>query len=219
MISYRIHLLRTGRTSATPGKRYVGQSDLPLCDKGAEELEQLRREFSYPKVEMVYTSPLQRCVQTADILYPDVYTEQVEGLMDMNLGRFEGKTFDELRDDEAFTAWLKNSFENTPPGGEETGAFQQRVACALRDIFEQMMHRKMTNIAVITHGGVIMTLLAAMGMPKMPLHQWAVGNGCGYTLLLTPQMWMRDGMVEVFAHLPQPAMDDDMGVYGLYFNE
>ncbi|MDL2234164.1 histidine phosphatase family protein [Ruminococcaceae bacterium OttesenSCG-928-L11] len=219
MITYKIHLIRTGKTSDGPWKRYVGQSDLPLCDKGREGLEELKKEFQYPKVEMVYTSPLSRCVETADILFPDLYTVKVDGLMDMNLGEFEGKTFDELRDNDAFSQWLKNSFQNTPPGGEETEAFTKRIIHALSTIFINMMEEKVTNVAVVTHGGVIMTLLAGIGLPKLPLHQWAVANGSGYTLLMTPQMWMRDHAAEVFGHLPEPRTEDDMDVYGLYYND
>ena len=219
MITYKIHLIRTGKTSTTPGKRYVGQADIPLCDKGTEALADLRREFTYPAAEMVFSSPLCRCAQTAEILYPDTYAEVIDGLKDINLGEFEGKTFEELRENEAFALWLKNSFENTPPGGEEITAFTTRIVDAVREIFIRMMEEKIQNVAVVTHGGVIMTLLAAIGLPKMPLHQWAVDNGCGYTLLFTPQMWMRDGCAEVFCHLPESTMQDDMEVYGFYYNE
>lgn len=219
MITYKIHLIRTGKTSTQPGKRYVGQSDVPLCPKGAEMLQEMTNEYTYPPAEMVFVSPLSRCVQTAEILYPDTYTEKLDGLMDMNLGEFEGKSFEELREDEAFSRWIKDSFQHTPPGGEDVTAFTQRITDAIREIFIRMMEEKLTNVTVVTHGGVIMTLLAAIGLPKMPLHQWAVENGTGYTLLFTPQMWMRDGAAEVFCHQPEPTMQDDMGVYGLYYNE
>lgn len=203
MITYKIHLIRTGTTNTQPGKRYVGQSDIPLCDKGIEALTEMSRDYNYPQAEIVFTSPLTRCVQTAEILYPDTYTEKIDGLMDMNLGEFEGKSFEELRENENFSLWIKNSFENTPPGGEEITAFTARTVDAIREIFIRMMEEKITNVAVITHGGVIMTLLAAIGLPKMPLHQWAVENGTGYTLLFTPQMWMRDGAAEVFRRIPE----------------
>jgi alpha-ribazole phosphatase len=214
-----MHLIRTGKTGDGPWKRYVGQSDIPLCDKGVEALKELGREFQYPKVEMVYSSPLKRCIQTSEILFPGVYTAEAPGLMDMNLGEFEGKTFEELRDDEIFADWLKDSFQNTPPGGEETIAFTKRIIQGFSDIFAKMMEEKISNVAVVTHGGVIMTLLASIGLPKLPLHQWAVDNGCGYTVLVTPQMWMRDRAVEVFAHLPEAKTEDDMDVYGLYYND
>lgn len=219
MITYKMHLIRTGKTSSQPGKRYVGQADIPLCDKGAEALREMTKDFTYPTAEIVFSSPLSRCVATAGILYPDTQLEVVESLKDMNLGRFEGKSFEELREDEDFSRWIKNSFENTPPGGEEISAFTARIVDAVRGIFIRMMEERITDVAIVTHGGVIMTLLAAIGLPKMPLHQWAVENGCGYTLLFTPQMWMRDNAAEVFCHQPESTMQDDMGVYGLYYNE
>lgn len=219
MITYKIHFIRTGRTSVGQSKRYVGQTNPPLCDEGIQELRCLRKEFDYPKVQMVYTSPLERCLQTADILYPDLYVQEVEGLMDMSLGRFEGCTFDELRGDEDFARWMANSADNTPPGGEELSHFTQRIIDAVRDIFHQMMEEKITSAAVITHGGVIMTLLAAIGQPKEPLHQWATGNGAGYTLLFTPQMWMRDSSAEIFCRIPESAVTEGLDVYNLYFDK
>lgn len=197
-----MHWIRTGATSTDEMKRYVGQLDLPLCEEGVLRLEDLREEYDYPRPEMVFTSPLQRCVQTADILYPDLLTETAPDLADLHLGSFEGKWFDELQQDPDFLRWLDNSAENPPPGGEDTQAFTMRLVRGVRDIFSRMMDQRIRSVAVVTHGGVIMTLLAAIGLPKAPLQQWAVGNGMGYTLLFTPQMWMRDGCAEVFAQIP-----------------
>jgi len=219
MITYKLHFIRTGRTSTDPRKRYVGQTDLPLCDKGRRSLQALREEYRYPPVEMLYTSPLIRCRETADILYPDTYCVALDGLKDMNLGEFEGKTFDELKGDGAFSAWLGDSFANTPAGGEETEAFTRRIVGAVDQIFRNMMDEGVTSAAVVTHGGVIMTLLAAVGLPKLPLHQWAVSNGTGYTMLMTPEMWLRDGSGEVFNFIPEPPMEDGMDMYSTYYNE
>ncbi|MDR2909042.1 MAG: histidine phosphatase family protein [Oscillospiraceae bacterium] len=219
MISYKIHLLRTGSTNANPWKRYVGQSDIPLCDKGRESLRQLRGEFTYPPVSAVYVSPLSRCSQTAEILYPGYSPIVVEDIKDMNLGAFEGKTFDELRGDEAFARWLADSFRNTPPGGEEAEAFTARAVKAFDGIVRDMMEKHTESAAVVTHGGVVMALMAAIAIPRLPLHQWAANNGCGYTLLTNTQLWMRDRCAEVFSFLPDQSIEDDTNMYGLYFNE
>lgn len=205
MIAYKMHLIRTGSTFDGSARRYVGQADLPLSLSGAEELEAMREGFRYPGVEMVFTSPLRRCVETAEILYPDLLAETLPGLMDMRLGAFEGRTYEELRDGEAFEAWMRDSSRNTPPGGEDALSFQKRTIGAVRDIFRRMMGERMQNVAVVTHGGVIMSLLTGICLPKRPLHEWAVGNGAGYTLLFTSQMWMRDGCAEVFRPLPEAA--------------
>lgn len=208
MITYKMHWIRTGKTSPGPRDRCVGQLDLPLSAEGEEELRSLRSRYRYPAVQTVYTSPLERCVATADILYPHVYTRIAGDLIDMNLGDFEGRSYRELGEDDAFRLWVGDSRNNPPPGGEGTESFTARVIAATRGIFRDMMDEKLTNVAVIAHSGVIMTLLAAIGLPRAPIQQWAVGNGAGYTLLFTPQMWMRDGCAEVYAQLPQMRGDD-----------
>ena len=210
MISYKIHLLRTGSTSASPWKRYVGQSDIPLCGDGRKALLRLWEEFSYPPVERVYVSPLARCVQTAQILYPDRHPEKVDGLKDMNLGSFEGKGFDELRGEEAFVRWLADSFKNTPPQGEQVGDFTKRVVGAFDGVVREMMRERITTAAVVTHGGVVMALMAAIALPRLPIHQWAANNGCGYTLLTSTQMWMRDQCAEVFSFLPDQSKQQEL---------
>jgi len=202
MISYKIHLLRTGSTVNDPEKLYVGQSDVPLSGRGRKTLKQMAKELPYPLVEHVYTSPLVRCVQTAEILYPNYQPQLVEGLEDMNLGRFEGKSFDELRDDAYFTCWLEDSFNNTPPGGEKVLDFTQRTTAAFDGVVRQMMRDKVSDAAVVTHGGVIMALMAAIALPRLPIHQWASDNGSGYTLLTNTQMWLRDSCAEAFYLFP-----------------
>lgn len=218
-VTYKMHFIRTGSTSVETEKRYVGQSDPPLCPEGMEKLEDKLDTAEYPRVQAVFTSPLRRCVQTADILYPDTFTETVEGLMDMNLGDFEGYSFGDLQGNEDFIRWLDNSAENPPPGGEEAAAFTIRIVQAVQEIFRRMMDQQLRSVAVVTHGGVIMSLLAAIGLPKLPLQRWAVSNGDGYTLLFTPQMWMRDGCAEVFAAIPTPFAKWDEDEKERYFTE
>lgn len=208
MITYKIHLIRTGGTHSGEMRCYVGQRDLPLSAEGEEELYALRGRFDYPQVEMVFTSPLQRCLRTAGLLFPELPAEELDGLTDMGLGRFEGCAYEDLRDDPAFRAWIQDSAQNPPPGGEGAADFQRRILGAVSDIFFRMMEERMRSVAVVTHGGVILSLLAGICLPKRPLHDWQVGNGTGYTLLFTPQMWMRDGCAEVFRPIPEPREED-----------
>ena len=203
MITYKIHLLRCAGTEQRQRGFYVGQQDFPICETGRDALIEFSQRFEYPQVDMVLTSPLLRCTQTADILYPDVYTEQMSELRDLCLGEFEGKTPDRLADNPAFEAWLKNSLENTPPGGEGLQDFALRVTGALESIFTRMMQESIANIAVITHAGVIMTLLASAGIPRLAPQEWLSENGCGFTLLMSAQMWMRSRCGEVFERIPK----------------
>lgn len=78
----------------------------------------------------------------------------------------------------------------------------ERLMKALSEIFAHMMQNRITSAAVVTHGGVIMTLLTAFGYPKRELGSWSVENGKGYTILMSPQMWMRDNSFEIYDTLP-----------------
>ncbi len=209
MITYKIHLLRTGSTGDGGAKKFVGQTDAKLSSTGVEALERLLLEKKYPDAAMVFTSPLVRCTQTAGILYPGVLSERLGGLRDMDLGVFSGKTFEELRGDADFSRWIQNSRENPPPEGESLSCFLERITAAFTEIFSRMMSERLTEAAVITHSGVIMTLLSAIGLPKRPVNEWAVENGCGYTLLFTPQLWMQGGAVEVYRAIPAACTTND----------
>ena len=207
MITYKIHLIRTGSTSARLRGLYVGQTDCPLCDKGKDELFALKKRYDYPRADIAFTSPLSRCVQTADILYPDVQTQIMSSLSDLHLGEFEGKTPEDLSGDPAFDTWLENSLENPAPDGEALPDFSARIIAAMEEIFTVMMDGRIKNAAVVSHAGVIMTLLSLIGLPEAPPHEWLCPNGYGYTILMTPQMWMRDGRCEVSRAIPNPMHD------------
>ena len=202
MISYKIHLLRCGSAWDGPGQLFVGQKDLPLSQGGRAELARLRELGDYPQVDRLYTSPLARCRQSAEILYPGHDIRPVEDLRDANLGEFEGKTLEQLGDLPDFAAWLQNSQANPPPGGERVEDFTARVSAAFDGLVREMMRERVTGAGVITHGGVIMALMAAIALPRLPLHEWAVAQGRGYTLLTSAQLWMQGGCAEVFALLP-----------------
>ena len=65
MKGYRISVIRHGRTAANDSGIYIGRTDFPLSDKGAAELSQKQDTYIYPRVARVYSSPLQRCLETA----------------------------------------------------------------------------------------------------------------------------------------------------------
>ena len=81
-------------------------------------------------------------------------------------------------------------------------AFTERIIAGLEAVFRDMMEHRITSAAVVTHGGVITSLLAGLAMPRRPYNEWSVESGCGFTVVMTPQMWMRDRLVEAVNTLP-----------------
>lgn len=203
MVTYKLHLIRHGMTEGNRVGRYVGRMDLPICREGREELEAMKARFEYPQVQEVYCSPLLRCLQTADILYPDTPLTVVDDLVEMSLGEFEGEYIENLKNNPAYIAWISDSLHNTPPGAVETGEeFAVRVGHALHSIFMNMTQNRITEAAVIAHGGLFMSMLAAFVMPRAPMGEWALSNGSGYTIRMTTENWMRGQIIEVIGSVP-----------------
>lgn len=203
MVTYKLHFIRHGMTEGNRVGRYVGRLDIPICKEGREELENLKAKYIYPAVQEVYCSPLLRCTQTADILYPDVPRTIVEDLIELSLGDFEGKYIDALQNDPAYRQWIANSLKSTPPGALETGEqFGARIGGALNAIFMNMTQNRIAEAAVIAHGGVFMGMLSAFVMPRVAMGEWALSNGTGYTVRMSTALWMRDHVIEVIGGVP-----------------
>ena len=207
MLTYKIHLIRHGLTQGNLEGRYIGSTDLPLCEAGKAQLLQLREECEYPQVDCVYTSPLQRARQSAEILYPDRQVIPVDGLRELDFGAFENRDMHDLEKDPAVQEWVAAGPAACPPGGESGQMLQKRAIEAVAHIFAQMMEKRIVSAAVVTHGGVIMNLLAAMGLPQRPAVAWQLEPGHGFTCLLSAQMWMRDRKFEVYGQLPYDGRD------------
>lgn len=72
--------------------------------------------------------------------------------MEMDFGTYEGKTLDELQNDESFIAWSRDSMHNAPPEGEDGVAFIRRVIHGLDDVFQDMMANELHSAALVIPG-------------------------------------------------------------------
>ncbi|MEA5010589.1 MAG: histidine phosphatase family protein [Angelakisella sp.] len=207
MKNYRLHFVRHGMTEENKSGCYQGRrTDPELSLEGIRQLIDLRESYEYPAVGIVYCSPMQRCVQTAGIIYPDRELIMMESLAEMDFGDFEGKTMAELQDDPDYLTWMEGGSLQVGPRGGETGeAFLYRVVDATQRIIKDMMENDITDAAVVTHGGVIMTILAGLGLPRQPMASWAVSNGRGYTTFVNPQMWLSSNVIEIAGIMPHGA--------------
>lgn len=202
MKSYVIHLIRHGAIDETLSGKYIGTTDPPLSDKGKLALNKLAFTHAYPQPPVVFSSPLRRCTQTCAVLFPERKPLVIANLSECNFGEWEGKTAEELKDSEDFQKWLAGDNSVKPPRGESNADFVRRVCKIFESIVEGLMKTGSTECAVVTHGGVIMTLLAVYGLPQAKPFEWAMENGCGYSVRVTPMLWQRGKVTEVFSCVP-----------------
>ena len=88
MKTYTIHLIRHALTQGNIEGRYIGQTDEELCQEGLNQLEVMKRDYNYPIADVVFTSSLKRCVQTAKILFPDKTPIEMRGFEECDFGEF-----------------------------------------------------------------------------------------------------------------------------------
>lgn len=209
MKSYQIHLIRHGAAAEIRRGAYIGTTDVSLSEDGANELRRLDKEFDYPGTQVVFTSPLKRCLQTCEILYPDIKPIIIDQLRECSFGEWEGLMAEDLAGSEDFNKWLAGDTGVKPPKGESGADFTKRVCNVFASIVDGLVKTGTTDCVIVTHGGVIMTLLAVYGLPQAKPFDWAMDDGCGYSMRVTPSLWMRDKVAEVYARLPFPKDRDD----------
>ena len=168
-----IYLIRHGKTEANEQHLYCGSTDLSLSAAGREELQSMRYDIS--PVRFV-TSGMKRTEETLKILFGPVPFSVDSRFREVDFGDFEMKSYEMLKEDPSYQAWLTGDNEaNVPPNGESGAQMTCRVLEALRELPD--------GTALVTHGGVIAAIMANL-FPQEGKHryQWQPRNGQGYEI-------------------------------------
>ncbi len=209
MKSYQINFIRHGQTEANVQGAYIGVTDVHLSLKGHEQLMKIYNEQGYPRTEMLISSPLSRCLETCSAIFPSQNVTINGAFSECNFGDWEGKTAAQLAGNPKFAEWLSNSEKTPPPNGESGADFTRRVCLGFERLVNSMMSSGIRSATIVTHGGVIMTLLAVYGLPQAHSYDWRMDCGYGYATRVTPSLWMRDKVIEVYNTVPYPPEENN----------
>lgn len=169
-----INFIRHGKTAGNTEKRFIGRTDEPLCDIGKDELKRI----AYPECDIVAASPMKRCLQTAQIIYPTKKPMIYDELRECDFGIFDGRCHAELDGDPVYMKWISNNGMTAPPEGEDVDGFRGRcVTGFLRAVRE---NANCTVMSFVVHGGTIMSVLEKLAFPKREFYEYMTENGHGY---------------------------------------
>ncbi len=134
----RVFLVRHGQTDWNKIHRFQGQPGVRLNKTGRAQAEALALSLREEALTVIYSSPLARAVETAEAInrYQGVPIERRDGLMEMNLGDFEGFQSTLLREEhpEFFDSWSKDPASVRMPHGETLLEVQQRAWAVVEEI-------------------------------------------------------------------------------------
>ncbi len=192
----KIILIRHGITIGNERRLYYGSTDVPLAEKGKEQLQKQKEEGLYPYSDTAefYTSGMLRTEQTLEIIYGDRPHKKIEELRELNFGDFEMKRYEELNDNPDYQAWIMSGNDDAkPPNGESMKAFGERIRAGFKELVKenrlQMLkfrnEEKEAMTICICHGGVISAIMDSIwpGVEKN-FYEWIPDPGHGYTLLV-----------------------------------
>lgn len=202
MKNYTLHLIRHGMTLGNEQGKYIGITDEPLSENGRSQLLEICDHLHYPDVQVVYSSPMLRCKETTEIIYPNTFMKTVNDIREYDFGVFENKSMEELKDTPEFKVWAEGGMIDSPANGENKADFDLRIQNGLKEIISDMMKNNITSAAVITHSGIIAALLAKYGLPQKNPIYWTVQNGCGYTVTTSAYLWGSGETFEIMDRLP-----------------
>ena len=167
-------LIRHGKTKGNLEGRYIGcRTDESLCPEGAAQL----KSKEYPAVARVFSSPMQRCLETAAVIYPGISVEIMDDFRECDFGDFENKNYAELNGRADYQAWIDSGGEMPFPGGESRAQFAARCVAAFERIRNQAQ-----DCAIIAHGGTIMAIMEFFARPQGTYYDFQVKNGGGFIL-------------------------------------
>ena len=156
---------------------------------------------------LVFTSPMKRATETAEILFPGVRQIELDDLREMAFGKFEGRAVQELVKDPEFAQWMDPTSRTVPAGAEDRQMFFNRTSSMLMKMFEYMLRTDTEEAACVTHGGVIMNMLSQHALPFRKPEEWMTDPGAGYSVRLDAEMWMRDHLAEAYDVVPHGYLD------------
>lgn len=171
-------LIRHGVTAWHAESRVLGQRDVPLSPEGVAQAEEAAANLAGVKLGEVLSSPLQRAVQTAEIIGREASIEVARDprLNDFKLGKWTGMSYDEVAADAEYQHFLRDPASTGIPGGESLLEIQRRAVAAV----EQALSDAPSGdaVAIVTHAGIIRVLLSHyMGSPPANYHRIRVNPG------------------------------------------
>lgn len=193
----KIYMIRHGATKGNREHRYVGCTDESVLPEEKRKLAATRQKWKeqgkLQVVSALYVSPMKRCRETAEILYPGIPQTITEDFRECNFGEFEYRNFEELNGNPDYQRFIDTFGEVGFPGGETKREFQKRCADRMEELLTGMADMKQDRkenggekaeqeavIALVVHGGTIMAILDAFSDPHRDYYEWQTGTGKGF---------------------------------------
>ena len=194
-IEIHLTLIRHGATFSNKEGRYLGKTDEALSQEGICGLEKSVADRLYPTADVLFSGPMKRCLETAQILYQGQTPIIIPEWTEMDFGVFEGHNYQELSKDPNYQRWIDSGGTLPFPEGESREEFIRRSVAGYEKMVyhmkrlwersdEMVAHNSgMQSVSAVVHGGTIMALLSHFLGGEYFDYQAKCGQGYGGRLV------------------------------------
>lgn len=174
-------IIRHGQTELNKENRYLGRTDVPLAPEGRVAAEEKRKEIKEKcDYEVVFSSPMIRCLETAKILAPDYEPIVIDELKEIDFGDFEGKNYIELSDNSDYQRYIDSGGTLPFPNGESREGFIERSVKGYNRCIQYMKDNNYERGLIVLHGGSIMAIMSSI--TGQDYYSFRVPNISGYSI-------------------------------------
>jgi len=193
MQATRILAIRHGETAWNVDTRIQGQLDIGLNDTGIWQAQRVGHALRDENIQAVYSSDLQRAVQTAQAIAQAPTRAQpvpltlTPALRERHFGHLQGQTWAAIEADWPADAklWRTRDPQWSPVGGESLRVLRERIARCVDELASQHLGQ---HIVLVAHGGVMDVLYRVATQQDIQAPRtWHLGNAAINRLLWTPQ--------------------------------
>lgn len=191
----RIYLIRHGKTDGNRNHWYYGATDLPLTEEGIGEISAYAAENIYPEIPEdadFYTTGLVRTDQTLEAIYGKREHSAIPKLQEINFGKAECMTYDELKVFDNFDKWAWDTTGDERIADAETAnEFHARIEKGLEELLKKHHKNEQSHknggkdavSVVVCHGGVIACIMEKL-FPAVcgSMWDWLPEPGFGYAV-------------------------------------
>jgi len=154
-----LFLVRHGETDWNRSGQIMGERPVPLNRHGMAQAQRLAEALRGRSVEALYSSPVARALQTAEILSSvlDLPVTVEGGLTEVGVGQWEGLYWKDLTDEIMRRNFYARPQETRPPGGETLHEVQRRAVAAVE---RAAAGATVGSLLLVSHADVLRAILA-----------------------------------------------------------
>jgi len=153
-------LVRHGEIPSNIKRVYAGRSPEYLTDRGVRQAEEVAARLSGLNIDGIYTSPIRRAVQTAEIISTqlNVALEINDAFRELEMGPWEGMSEADIAEEypEEWDTWNKRPAELRLPGRETLDELLKRVISGIQGLY---VEKDRKHAVLVTHVAIIRVIL------------------------------------------------------------